>query len=70
MNVSVKLPTPTQEELTGYKIDYFYRIIGNIDRRKYNLSEMDFSAFIHHTYESMLHSNKHITLSEFKKIMR
>jgi hypothetical protein len=70
MNVSIKLPAPTQQELIGYKIDYFERIIGNVDRRKYELNEMDFSAFIHHTYELMLLSNKHITLSEFKKIIK
>jgi hypothetical protein len=70
MNVSIKLPVPTQEELIGYKVDYFYRIIGNIDRHKYSLNEIEFGLFIHHTYESMLHSNKHITLGEFKKIIR
>lgn len=70
MSITLKLPAPTQEELTGYKIDYFYRMFNNIDRKKYGLDEMDFSAFIHHTYESMFLSNKHITLGEFKKIMR
>jgi hypothetical protein len=70
MSVSLKLPAPTHEELTGYKIDYFDRLLGNVDIRKFGLNEMQFSTFIHHTYESMLHSNKHITLGEFKKIIR
>jgi hypothetical protein len=70
MTPILQLPIPTSEELKGYKIDYFYRIFNTIDRRKYGLDEMNFAYFIHHTYESMHLNNKHITLSEFKKIIR
>ena len=70
MNLTLKLPIPTQEELKGLKVNYYERICDTFSEKNYGLDIFELGKFIHHTYEEMFLNNKHITLGEFKKIVK
>lgn len=67
-----RLPIPNAEEVTGFnKVKYFERVYNDGYKGKdYGLDEINFAGFIHHTFETFVHHNKHLTIGEFKKLIK
>jgi hypothetical protein len=63
-----KLPYPTKEELTmTTKSQYFARVLPmNLDR-KINITQEEYTAWIHHNFESVYLFNKELTFKQYKK---
>lgn len=63
------LPMPTNSEIgLGFKIDYFTRLIEEVDYNKYKITRDEFLDWIHHNYHSVFILGKELSLNEFKKL--
>jgi hypothetical protein len=66
----LELPRPNAQELAPYnKSDYFMRLFETIDyKKKYNISQTQFSNWIHNNYTSILLEGKSINIQQQKKL--
>lgn len=65
-----RLPEPNVEELHyTKKAKYFTRMYNEVSPQKYNIENIDFANWITKTFDLYYVHKKHITYSEYKKLL-
>jgi hypothetical protein len=65
------LPVPTNAEIgLGFKIDYYTRLIEEIDHNRYKITRDEFLDWIHHNYQCVFILGKELSLNEYKKLSK
>lgn len=67
----IYLPIPTNSELgLGLKVDYYTRLIEEIDHNRYKITRDEFLDWIHHNYQCVFILGKELSLNEYKKLSK
>jgi len=65
------LPVPTNAEIgLGYKIDYFERLINEVDHNQFKITKDEFLDWIHHNYQCVFILGKELSLNDYKKLSK
>lgn len=65
------LPKPTTHELSKWnKVDYFTRLLQSDVDKKLNIDYEELPKWIHHNYESIIHTGNELNYKSFKKLIK
>jgi hypothetical protein len=65
------LPKPTAHELSKWnKVDYFTRLLQSDINNKLRIDHYELSNWIHHNYESVIHTGNELNYKSYKKLTK